>query len=806
MPDSLTKLRPDRDLQCYFERPSAIAALSETSTTGFTLSGNWRQQFDWAVVEWNRDNVFEHPAFRNLPDGDLSGLQLSYEEWRTGCIPLDSTLYPTVDWPYLRIWAESAGAETLYKVRLRDYAAPIEGTYEPATAVFELQGTPSAGDYIELAWADKHYYHQLTSADTVSTAAASLATVITEWSGTGLVSAAADGSKITLTYLGGPGENGNRIGVYGTVSGQKTVSWSPAAAVFSGGKSPSAWRVDLDFGNLLDVNGAAVPTFNVRKMRWTWAADLQAGSYRRNEFKVVVANWLVTGTNLTYRVAGPGSRRLEDDSPDIRYIGPWTEARGNFSGGSIRYATMTGAAVECAYEIAADHALYLGSRRAEGCGTVSIQVDDDTPMVVDLHLAGEDTLVRVPLGERAGGAPHSITVTHAGASGCGFYFDFFEIAIPTEALPKFAATPRTALATDWDTDHSLALAPERTAWMISALGFAGRANHYAGALWFYDLKRDGHSYASATVSFTGTPEWSKVTTVTLNGLEIAHVTLMGDTDESIATCLALLINAGATAVWARVESGTLTVTARTMGTAGNGITIAASTSSEQFTATTSGTTLSGGVDGAWRTDLEASPRLNRAARDWSRSFFRALSGYGMEATAAFSMELQHGDPGVSAGIAQRYPNGDPVLLNTPALQTNFGPASTAFWKQVYLEMASVMVEAGMNPYLQFGEVQWWYFAAASGMPFYDDYSKERFQAAFGRAMAEIPSESAEPANYPDECTFLPGLIGEFTDAVTLFVRQSHPSTRFEALYAPDVNDTPLVRSHRSEPNSGLLSC
>ena len=33
-----------------------------------------------------------------------------------------------------------------------------------------------------------------------------------------------------------------------------------------------------------------------------------------------------------------------------------------------------------------------------------------------------------------------------------------------------------------------------------------------------------------------------------------------------------------------------------------------------------------------------------ALRDWSRSFFEELKGYGIEATAAFSMELQHGDP------------------------------------------------------------------------------------------------------------------------------------------------------------------
>src|SRR3954465_1310910 len=115
MPDTIQKLRPDRDLQCYFFQPSAIAALSETSPTGFTLSGSWRQQFDWAVIEWNRDNVFEHPALRNLPDGDLSGVHLVYDDARTNCIPLDSTLFPTVDWPYLRVWAGLP--EVLYKVR-----------------------------------------------------------------------------------------------------------------------------------------------------------------------------------------------------------------------------------------------------------------------------------------------------------------------------------------------------------------------------------------------------------------------------------------------------------------------------------------------------------------------------------------------------------------------------------------------------------------------------------------------------------------------------------------------------------------
>jgi hypothetical protein len=104
MASQIQKLTPNRDLQCFYYEPSAIAAFSSTSSTGFTVSGTWRQQFDWAVIEWNRDNVYEHPPFRNLPDGDLSGLVLTYQETRTNCIPLDSALYATVAWPSLRIW------------------------------------------------------------------------------------------------------------------------------------------------------------------------------------------------------------------------------------------------------------------------------------------------------------------------------------------------------------------------------------------------------------------------------------------------------------------------------------------------------------------------------------------------------------------------------------------------------------------------------------------------------------------------------------------------------------------------------
>jgi hypothetical protein len=60
-------------------------------------------------------------------------------------------------------------------------------------------------------------------------------------------------------------------------------------------------------------------------------------------------------------------------------------------------------------------------------------------------------------------------------------------------------------------------------------------------------------------------------------------------------------------------------------------------------------------------------------------------------------------------------------------------------------------------------------------------------------MATILSQNSDPGAFADECAFLPQLIGEFTDAVMTYVRQTHADARFEVLYPPDVNDTALNR-------------
>jgi len=803
---TLQKLQPDGDLQCYFFEPSAIAALSSTSATGFTVSGTWRQQFDWAVIEWNRDNVFEHPAFRSLPDGDLSGLTLSYQETRENCILLDSDLYATVNWPTLRVWGNPGSGEQIYQIPLTSYATPSQGSYQSATVQFTLGGTVTVGDYVGIAFLSEHYPYLMNTGDTLAFAIQNIVAGINAFSAT--MQASATGTTVTITYLGAgrptnstTGANGNIIGAYTYVSGSQTETWDAAWRLFSGGTSPSQWQITLPFATLSDPVLGVVPATAIRKLRWTYAAALQSGAFVRSEFQVVVSNWTVAGSGQGYSIAGPGSQRIEDDSGQVQYTGTWSVEGGNYSGGTIHSTSVVGSSISCTYASSQDHSLYLGTRLVDPGTVISVVVDAGNPFTVNLNVPSEDVLIRTLLGELSSGT-HTVTVTQVGDTGTYFYFDFLEIAILSTTLPTETVELSLAAATDWDTNHSLALAPERTAGMIYALGFRARVNHYAGALWFYELNCVGQQYASATVTFSGSPDPNLITQIILGTVgqpastdsTIEHLNLIGDTTETLAIAFALLLNNGYTAVWAQASGSQVTIYSRSMGSAGNAITLATSANTTDLTITISSSTLSGGVDGNWYTDLAVIPRLNRAARDWSQSYFTALAGYGYDATASFSMELGNGDPSAAAGIAQVYPDNVAVIVSTPALQTNFSPTSAAFWQQVYLDMATVLTAAGLTPYLQFGEVQWWYFPDdGSGMPFYDAYTTSTFEAQYGQPMAVITSNTVDPTTVPHEAVFLPGLIGSFTAQMRSFVRATYPACRFEVLYPPDVNAFPLTR-------------
>lgn len=848
MAEQIQKLTPDRDLQCYFLTPSAIAAMSQANDSGFVVSGKWRQQFDWAVVEWNRDNVFEHPVLRNLPDGDLSELTLSYQEQRTGCIPIESNLYPFVSWNKIRVWVPNGdGTETIYYIDVAMYAT-ANGDYQPASATMTLIAPPDSNGWVGLAWLDEHYWYQPPSGQDLSDIAAGLAAIINDPNvGSPTFSATSNGPSVTVTwnptspqapYQDLFGANGNRIGMYGFAHDNVNV-WQEPSAVFAGGEFPGtngfpgSYTVSLNFANIQgtldptidpkDPDNAqyvvSVPMNNVRKLRWTWAADLQSpdqliannGAFQQTEFEVVLSDWTVTGANRLYSVAGPGSRRIEDTDSAVTYSGAWNLDTGNYSGSKIHWTQETGDSCTINYSETAQHQLYLGTRLIATGASINVSIDNQPAQTFSLQLSGEDVLIRLPLGSVNAGS-HSVVVTHAGPASSSFYFDFLEIAYPSTNLPDFAPQTELALATDWDTYHSQSLPAERTAWLINKLGFQGRANHYTGALWFYEIVRTGTQYASASVNLTIVqPPNSTLAELQIGDTTIQHLILPDDTSETLAQAFALLINAGSNSVWVTVNGTALTITARAMGVSGNSITVSVPSTSQGYNMDPVSVTLSGGIDGApydldptdplnsalmaeadfWRTDL-SNPQLNRAAHDWHLAYFTALKGYGIDAVASFSTELMNGDPSEATGIAQRYPDGTPAVLNTPSIQTNFSPTTLAFWSPVYLEMASLQDQAGLTPYLQFGEVQWWYFPKPNvGMSFYDDYTVQQFQEKYGTPMQTIISNTADPSQYPNETAFLPSLIGAYTSTIRSAVQAQIPNCRFEVLYPADTNNTAL---------------
>ncbi|MCU1336287.1 MAG: hypothetical protein JWO19_1868, partial [Bryobacterales bacterium] len=620
-----------------------------------------------------------------------------------------------------------------------------------------------------------------------------------------LLTATRTGTTIRVFYPSSAGANGNRFGVYSSTSGSAT--WDATAKTLTNGTSPTKWRVTIDFSSLVDRNGVSVPTNKVRKLRWTYAADLQTGAFVRSEFAAVISNWNVSGTGRTYSVAGPGSRRFEDNAAGMTYSGSWTVTSGNFSGGTIHSTHTAGDAISFQYVAGESHTLYVGTRYTGNGAQISTVVDGGTATTVNLRVPGEDVLIRWPAGTYGSGS-HTVTITHAGPVGADFYFDFLELAVPATVLLAFPDQPRTTLATDWDTDHSIALAPERTAWLIDTLGFKGRQNHYVGALWFYELANPDNVYATGTVTLGGSPEPGEFVSIFLGRddnppdtppTQIQRGMHGGDTLASIATSYAQEINRGYTGVWASVSGAVVTIYSRSLGADGNHFTLDKSTTSSTLTVSVS-TSFSGGHTGEWRTDLTAAPRLNRAMRDWSKSFFTALHGYGIDVATAFSTELRDVDPAAAVGMVQRGPAGDAIQLQTPAFQTNFSTASLDFWKQVYLDAAAIQADAGLQPYLQFGEVQWWYFPndglgnPFSAMPFYDAWTVGQFQAQFGRPLTVFTDNTADPALYPDEVGFLSAVIGNFTDAIMTHVRATYATARSEVLYPLDVNQTDFNRA------------
>lgn len=136
--------------------------------------------------------------------------------------------------------------------------------------------------------------------------------------------------------------------------------------------------------------------------------------------------------------------------------------------------------------------------------------------------------------------------------------------------------------------------------------------------------------------------------------------------------------------------------------------------------------------------------------------------------------------------------GAQVVAQLQTSQCNFNPATvTTYLTACYVQLAALLAAAGLaTPWVQFGEVGWWFFAGGSGpsMAYYDAYTTSAASTALGRALASFSSPNDSPTiNSFADADFLAAQIQTHIHTIRVAVLAATASTKFELLWPYDVN-------------------
>jgi len=800
--ETIYKLQPHRTMHLRgFDRRGAAAAMHSASATGFTVSGVFRDPADFAVLMlYDADDYFGHPRWRYLPDFDFSGITLQFDVEYTGLQPLDSPKYPSIDWPFLDvIKADGSTAQ----VSLFDNAVQQAGTYSQASADFVLTGTPVGYDRVSL------WYQNIAFDFWVSNPPESAAQIVTalaaqingyDYEGAGVaIPLEADANGTTLTVRAGrAGVDGNMIEIYG-LHKYSGLYWTPAQQKLAGGSSAATWRVTLDFD--------ALSLTSIRKAWLTFAPELANGAaYQDTEWEAAFTNWSVTGDHALAVADAAKSVRVGSRSKWAVYTGDWSEEAGFYWLGFARATSTPGDTVVVKYHSRHTHYLYVGTSLYTDRGIWEVRLDGDTATDLDCYLNDEPALnTRRLVRSGVAAGEHSLelklkSTKNAASSGYNVYVDYLEAAVAGDVPDAPETYTDVSVATDWDTDHTYKLPPQRLVWQIGRSGLVGDINHYVGVFWWNQRVRMGGTFPVWTVTFGGTWADGDAAFVTIGGTTMGKSVFPADTVDTIAAHFAAFINETFVGVWASATGGVLTVTCRSPQYS---FTASTSQSSSAGTISESGS-LADGVEGTWTIDAAATPVLNVAARDWHADYFAEIEAAGWTATAAFSMELVDppDDPGGGQVWAARYLDDEPVLTATGfgALSSThcaFTDVVAAYMQQAFAEMADLMNGAGLTPWLQFGETLWWFFANEAGMAYYDVYTAAEALAALGRDLEEFYTPADDPSvNGYADAAFLAGQLKAYIDGIRTTVLAAQAGAKFELLWPLDVNEPDLERLNR----------
>jgi hypothetical protein len=209
--EQIQKFQPDRTLYLRgFDGTGAAAALYQTSPTGFSVSGVYRDMADFCVlVVYDADNIFEHYTVRYLPDFDLSGMVLSFDLTYQGLQCIDSAKFSWIDWATLDVVPEVVPATTVVSPTLWDHATLVSGNYTVAQGTFTITAPGNCYQYDRLTLFVNNASFDFTSyegGETADYVARYLADKINtyDWAGFGLnsvsVIASADNGQLALKY------------------------------------------------------------------------------------------------------------------------------------------------------------------------------------------------------------------------------------------------------------------------------------------------------------------------------------------------------------------------------------------------------------------------------------------------------------------------------------------------------------------------------------------------------------------------------------------------------------------------------
>jgi hypothetical protein len=562
----ITKFQPDRTM--YFRGFSGIqcpASMNSASSTGFTISGVFRDPADfWVLVIYDIDDFYNHPRIKPLPDGNLSGIVLEFDVAFSNAVSLDVPKFPTIDWPFLDFIREdgttgrvdisygnnqtrfSGTTDTLNTIKNPDPTTVSSGTLAAASVTLAVDvGGMLAGDQLNLWFQNFVYSYTGLGGDNPNFVALQLKDAINGYDYSGQIyglSAVNSGANITITAsqtnsgVVTPfyGADGNMIRLYWTATDSTRENIQVGGVVtnpvqLSGGSSAVTFHVKLDFSNIIDFQGN-----NLASLRQAWLtfAPVLADSaaFTDTDADIVFSNWGITADPngiSDLKVAGLLSTRVEESNAATVARGTWVPSDvGWYSQGFAIASKTVGDTLTVTYSNQFTHDLWVGTSVYSDRGVFgvtvngAVQPDLDMMTVTQTYNTTLGAWVAAPISQAvstrrkiASAIPpgtHIVVLTvkpgdtpPGGISPGGCYFDFLEAVVASDVPDAPGPWTDRAPAKDYDTQHGYQLAPGRLLWMTTKLGFAGNPiDEYIGVFWWNQRANYGAQFASAVIDFS----------------------------------------------------------------------------------------------------------------------------------------------------------------------------------------------------------------------------------------------------------------------------------------------------------------